>query len=62
MEIVKQKKVSELWEAGDNLDQACENCHLGYWYPGDKPLARNSIALSRSGSTRRRERAAGRGR
>jgi hypothetical protein len=38
MEIVKQKKVSELWEAGDNLDQACENCHLEYWYPGDKPL------------------------
>ncbi len=38
MEIVQKKKVSELWEAGDNLDQACEACHLEYWYPGDKPL------------------------
>ena len=38
IEIVKQKNVNELWEAGDNLDQACESCHLQYWYPGDKAL------------------------
>lgn len=38
IEIVKKKNVSELWEAGDNLDQACEGCHLQYWYPGDKAL------------------------
>ena len=38
MEIVKQKNVKELWDAGDNLDQACEGCHLQYWYPGDKAL------------------------
>src|SRR5262245_39781450 len=38
LEIVKQKKVSELWEAGDNLDQACEGCHIQYWYPGDKAV------------------------
>jgi cytochrome c556 len=38
LEIVKTKKVDELWEAGDNLDQACESCHLQYWYPGDKAL------------------------
>ena len=38
MEIVKQKNVKELWDAGDNLDQACESCHLQYWYPGDKAL------------------------
>jgi len=38
LEIVKTRKVDELWEAGDNLDQACENCHLQYWYPGDKAL------------------------
>jgi hypothetical protein len=23
---------------GHNLDQACESCHLQYWYPGDKAL------------------------
>src|SRR5262245_59096818 len=38
LEIVKQKKVDELWDAGHNLDQACESCHLLYWYPGDKAL------------------------
>lgn len=35
MEIVKKKKVDELWDAGDNLDRACESCHIQYWYPGD---------------------------
>jgi hypothetical protein len=38
LEIVKTRKTEELWEAGDNLDQACESCHLQYWYPGDKEL------------------------
>jgi cytochrome c556 len=38
LEIVKTKKVDELWDAGENLDQACESCHLQYWYPGDKAL------------------------
>jgi hypothetical protein len=38
LEIVKNRKVEELWEAGDNLDQACEMCHIQYWYPGDKAL------------------------
>jgi hypothetical protein len=36
MEIVNKKKVDELWDAGDNLDRACEGCHVDYWYPGDK--------------------------
>jgi len=38
LEIVKEKRVAELWDAGYNLDQACESCHLQYWYPGDKAL------------------------
>jgi len=38
LEIVKTRKVDELWDAGHNLDQACESCHLQYWYPGDKAL------------------------
>src|SRR3954465_9063674 len=36
LDIVKRKDVKELWDASDNLDQACENCHLEYWYPGEK--------------------------
>ncbi|MEP7305067.1 MAG: hypothetical protein ABJA98_06080 [Acidobacteriota bacterium] len=38
LEIVKKKNADEMWEAGDNLDQACESCHIQYWYPGDKAL------------------------
>ncbi len=38
LEIVKKKNTAELWEASYNLDQACESCHMQYWYPGDKAL------------------------
>ncbi len=38
LEIVKNRKTDELFEAGGNLDQACEACHIEYWYPGDKAL------------------------
>ena len=33
LEIVEKKDVEALWEAGQNLDEACENCHRAYWYP-----------------------------
>ena len=36
LEIVKKKDVDALWQAGGDLDEACEECHLEYWYPGDK--------------------------
>jgi hypothetical protein len=35
LDIVKRRDVKELWDAGYNLDQACENCHRSYWYPGE---------------------------
>jgi hypothetical protein len=38
MDIVKRKDASELWDASYNLDQACESCHVQFWYPGDKAL------------------------
>jgi hypothetical protein len=36
LEIVKKKDANALWQAGGDLDEACEACHLEYWYPGDK--------------------------
>lgn len=36
LDIVKRKEAKELWDASDNLDQACEACHLEFWYPGEK--------------------------
>jgi hypothetical protein len=38
LDIVKKKNTAELWDASYNLDQACESCHLQYWYPGDPAL------------------------
>ena len=33
LEIVKKRNTKELWDATENLDQACESCHRAYWYP-----------------------------
>jgi hypothetical protein len=36
LDIVKNKDADSLFKAGSDIDQACESCHLDYWYPGDK--------------------------
>ena len=36
LEVVKKKDVDALWQASGDLNEACEACHLEYWYPGDK--------------------------
>jgi len=33
IEIVKKRDTAALWDASENLDTACENCHRSYWYP-----------------------------
>jgi len=48
LEIVKRKDADQLFKAGSDIDQACESCHLDYWYPGDKAAVlkdRNSRAF-----------------
>jgi len=35
LEIVKRKDINALWGACEDLDAACENCHLEFWYPGE---------------------------
>jgi hypothetical protein len=35
LDIVDRKDKNALWEASDNLDQACESCHLQFWYPNE---------------------------
>ena len=34
--IVKERNAEKLFAAGSDLDMVCENCHLEYWYPGDR--------------------------
>jgi hypothetical protein len=36
IDIVNRKDVDDLFAAGEDLDKACEGCHLEYWYPGDR--------------------------
>ena len=38
LEIVDKRDAKALFDAGEDLDAACETCHLEYWYPGQKEL------------------------
>ena len=51
LDIVKRRNVSELVEAGAILDQACETCHLEFWYPSEKGLMESLDRRLRSRST-----------
>ena len=33
LRAVDARNVDDLFEAGNGIDTACENCHLKYWYP-----------------------------
>jgi hypothetical protein len=35
-EVANKKDAKALFEASADVDMACENCHLEYWYPGDR--------------------------
>jgi hypothetical protein len=36
VEIAQARDIDALFEAGSAIDAACENCHLPFWYPGDR--------------------------
>ena len=36
LNIVRKKDAEGLFNIGEDIDQACEACHLEYWYPNDK--------------------------
>jgi hypothetical protein len=40
----RNKDVNGLFDVGEEIDTACENCHLEYWYPNEKkPAAAPSV-------------------
>ena len=41
MEIVRTRKADELWDASDNLDAACESCHVQFWYPREGAILKD---------------------
>jgi hypothetical protein len=40
VEVAKKRDVNALFGASEDVDQACEACHLEYWYPGDAAAVR----------------------
>ncbi len=58
LEVVKKKDANELFEASEDLDNACEACHLEYRYPGDRPLveadARQKARFEKTGTPGRK--------
>ena len=36
LRAVKARDPEALFKVGSDIDRACENCHLEYWYPGDR--------------------------
>ena len=33
--VVEKKDAKALFEVGEDIDKACENCHRAYWYPNE---------------------------
>jgi hypothetical protein len=46
--IIDAKDAQKLFDIGEDIDRACENCHRQYWYPNEKipdlPSAQPSAA------------------
>ena len=36
LKAIDAKNVEGLSDAGGDIDEACESCHLVYWYPNEK--------------------------
>jgi len=37
IDAINHKDTQRLVQAGGHIDQACEQCHVQFWYPNDKP-------------------------
>jgi hypothetical protein len=36
LEVVDKRDAQKLFDVGEDIDRACENCHKQYWYPNEK--------------------------
>ena len=36
VDAIDKKDANKVFEVGENIDSACENCHKSYWYPNEK--------------------------
>jgi hypothetical protein len=49
LKAIDNHDAEKLFEVGDDLDTACENCHRQYWYPNEKIPAFPDDPVSSSG-------------
>jgi hypothetical protein len=35
LKVVDAKDAQKLFDIGEDIDKACENCHRQYWYPNE---------------------------
>ena len=35
LDAIDARDAQKLFDVGSEIDEACENCHLAYWYPSD---------------------------
>ena len=54
LKAANAKDVQGLLEAGDAIDDACENCHLRYWYPDQLKLLDSADKLLRQSALSKR--------
>ena len=47
LQAADAKDVDKLFASGDEIDRACENCHVKYWYPKDKKPAADALSRRR---------------
>ena len=36
LDVVDKKDAQKLFDVGEDIDKACENCHRQYWYPNEQ--------------------------
>ncbi len=36
LDAIDHKDAAKLFEVGEQIERACENCHVQYWYPNEK--------------------------
>ena len=44
LQAADARDVQRLFASGDEIDRACENCHVKYWYPKDRKPAADALS------------------
>jgi hypothetical protein len=52
LQAIDSKDSQKVFEVGEQIEQACENCHRQYWYPNEKiPDVPSEGTVPKTGAT-----------